>query len=164
MTPPPKLTNTLDIQYCDEPDTNFSKKRNLNHLKESISKLSTDFNQDRLFFQSMIKSANKRNNNQFFNQGNFKSIDAAAQNDETLPSIHASSNVKRFAVKSPVMASIRASRNLNNKNFMSAGRVDSPSRYSSDDNVSQTSRISKISSKSIFRILFKIVAGFLIPS
>lgn len=99
----------------------------------------------------MIKSANKRNNNQFFNRPYFKSIDAAGQNDETLPSIHASSNVKRFPVKSPVMESIRGSRNLKNKNFMSAQRMDSPSRYSSEEDVSQTSRISKISSKSFIQ-------------
>lgn len=147
MTPPPKLNNTLDIQYCDEPETNYTKRRNLNNLKESISKLSSDFNNDRLLFQSMIKSTTKKNGQQFFNRSYIKSIDAAADNGETLPSIHASSNVKRFPVKSPVMESIRASRNLGAKNFMSAQRVDSPSRYSSDDDVSQ---VSKVSSKYSF--------------
>jgi len=97
-----------------------------------------------MMFQSMIKSTTKKRNPQFFNQQYFKSIDAAANNEEMLPSIHASSNVKRFPVKSPVMESIRASRNLGSKNFMSAQRVDSPSKYSSDDDVSQVSKVSNM--------------------
>lgn len=66
-----------------------------------------------------------------------------ANQDDTLPSIHANLGVKSLPVKSPVMESIRMSRNLKNKNYMSLNRGgDTPSRYNSDDDdVSQTSRM-----------------------
>lgn len=66
-----------------------------------------------------------------------------ADQNNILPSIHANSGIKRLPVKSPVMESIRMSRNLNNKNYMNLNRGgDSPSRYNSDDDdISQTSKM-----------------------
>ena len=56
---------------------------------------------------------------------------ATREPDGLLPSIHASSNIKRLPVKSPVMESIRMSK-----------RMETPSRYDSDeDDVSTHSRM-----------------------
>lgn len=69
-TPPPNMNMmTLDMasmdpnmmrsfgQFSDEPDTNYQPKRNLNILKESISKLTNDMNQERMFVANMINSS-----------------------------------------------------------------------------------------------------------
>jgi len=95
-----------------------------------------------MFYQSMMKSSSKRKNPQFF-PNQFRSIDGMAQQESALPSINANSGRKRLPVKSPVMESIRMSRNLKSKNFMNLTRGgDSPSRYNSDDDdVSQTSKM-----------------------
>lgn len=153
VTPPPAMNYTIDPEglglsplnsfggFSEEPDTDKIPKRNLNFLKESISKLSTDFNRDRLFFQSMVKSTTKQQSKQFFPNSNFlKSYDGAG-GDEMLPSINGNPN-KRLPVKSPVMESIRMSRQNRNKNFMSVsrGRADSAESLSSNSDRSNISK------------------------
>ena len=132
--------------FSEEPDTDKKPKRNLNFLKESISKLSTDFNRDRLFFQSMVKSSGKKNKQQFFPNGsNFlKSYDGLG-GEEMLPSINANPN-KRLPVKSPVMESIRMSRQNRGKNFMSVSRsrAESPDSWSSNSDKSNMSKITNM--------------------
>jgi hypothetical protein len=93
----------------------------MNFLKESISKLNSDFNKDRLFYQNMQKTTTKQSSRQFFPDNKFmKSYDGLASNN-MLPSINGTTS-KRLPVKSPVMESIRMSRHHGGKNFMSASR------------------------------------------
>lgn len=153
VTPPPAMNYTIDPEglgmsamnsfgaFSEEPDTDKIPKRHLNLLKESISKLSTDFNRDRLFFQNMIKSASKQSKQQFFPNNSFiKSYDGVG-GEEMLPSINGNPN-KRLPVKSPVMESIRMSRQNRNKNFMSVsrGRADSQESLSSNSDKSIMSK------------------------
>lgn len=132
--------------FSEEPDTDFGKKRNLNYLKESISKLSTDFKNNSMFFQSMVASSSKkRNGPQFFGNA-MRSMDVAGGMDSTLPNIHGGSQPpKRLPVKSPVMESIRMSRQTRKYNIMSAGRNrdDSPG-YDSDSDQSNISKVTNM--------------------
>ena len=107
--------------FSEEPDTELKPIRNMNFLKESISKLNSDFNKDRLFYQNMQKTTTKQSSRQFFPDNKFmKSYDGLASNN-MLPSINGTTS-KRLPVKSPVMESIRMSRHNRGKNFMSSSR------------------------------------------
>lgn len=133
--------------FSEEPDTDFGRKRNLNYLKESISKLSTDFKNNSMFFQSMAaNSSKKRNGPQFFSNANLRSMDVAGGMESALPNIHGGSQPpKRLPVKSPVMESIRMSRQTRKYNIMSAGRNrdDSPG-YDSDSDQSNISKVTNM--------------------
>lgn len=124
-TPPPQMPyNTIDPnfqpslyeasfqEFNEEGEINFSQKQNLNMLKASISKLSIDFVQDRQFLQGLKQ---KNNRNQFDKLGGSPFIKSAEgfsfeQSDSKLPSIINQTANARNAIKSPVMESIRRSR------------------------------------------------------
>lgn len=159
-TPPPRfMNNTLDAgaagptlnmlnsfgQFSEEPDTTYRNKQNLNILKESISKLSTDFQQDRMFIQSMIKNSNRKN--QYFSMSRspfIKSTDGLNMDEDTLPKIHPGGHARNANIKSPVMESIRMSRQNKSKQFMSMQKYrDNDSPGSDGDSNSDRSDISK---------------------
>lgn len=108
--------------FSEEPEGNYNHKGNLNILKESISKLSIDFAQDRQFLRNLVQSNNKRNKYQAMSGSPFvKSVDAFNfdQIDSKLPLINQSTSIRNAAIKSPVMASIRMSRQNKSNNFAS---------------------------------------------
>lgn len=117
--------------FSEEPDIHYQPKKNLNMLKESISKLSTDFMQDRMFFQNVRNSTVRRNQYQSITRGPcIKSFDGSGNNGEgALPMINQSRNGRVMPVKSPVMESIRMSKQNRSKAFMSLQKYrdgDSP--------------------------------------
>jgi hypothetical protein len=126
--------------YSEEPDTNFQKKKKYNLLKESVSKLSTDFRKDRQFIKNMISSTSKKVPYQSMSRSPFlRSIDnqTMGENDKTLPNIYSSRNAP---IKSPVMESIRMSRQNQSKAFASLQKYRNGN--SSNSNSSSDSRSS----------------------
>jgi len=55
------MTNSFQGELDDDPDVNSHRGRNINMLKESVSKLSTDFMQDRMFLNQIIQSTQSKN-------------------------------------------------------------------------------------------------------
>ena len=126
--------------YSEEPDTNFQKKKKYNLLKESVSKLSTDFRKDRQFIKNMISSTSKKVPYQSMSRSPFlRSIDnqTMGENDKTLPNIYSSRNAP---IKSPAMESIRMSRQNQSKAFASLQKYRNGN--SSNSNSSSDSRSS----------------------
>ena len=55
------MINSFSGELDDDPDISSPKRRKLNMLKESVSKLSTDFMQDRMFLNQIIQSSQSKN-------------------------------------------------------------------------------------------------------
>lgn len=130
--------------FSEEPDIHYQPKQNLNMLKESISKLSTDFMQDRMFFQNVRKSTIRRNQFQSITRSPcLKSFDGSGMaSDGALPMINQSRNGRVLPVKSPVMESIRMSKQNRSKAFMSLQKYrdgDSPRSRNASDSCSSNS-------------------------
>lgn len=136
-------------QFSEEPEFNSQPRQNLNMLKESMSKLSTDLKKGRMYVQSMIKNSNKRNHFQSMSRSPFvRSIDGFGSQDadKTLPSIQPGGYARNANIKSPVMESIRMSKINKSKQFATLQKyrdVESPN--SNDNSDSDNSDISKVS-------------------
>lgn len=160
-TPPPKVPYaTIDPSlqtglmessfqgYCEEPEIQFNQKQSLNMLKASISKLSIDFAQDRQFLKG-IKQRNRNQINQFGGSPFIKSAEGFTidHNDSRLPSINQSTNIRNGTIKSPVMESIRQSRQNKSRVFASIQKFKQggQSYYDNDDCDDTKSDISDIS-------------------
>jgi hypothetical protein len=55
------MVNSFQGELDDDPAISSPKRRNITMLKESISKLSTDFMQDRMFLNQIIQSSQSKN-------------------------------------------------------------------------------------------------------
>jgi hypothetical protein len=162
-TPPPNIGNmTIDPgelvdlnmrsfqEFSDEPEINIPQKRNINMLKASISKLSIDAANDRQFLMSMIQRNGKRNMYQS-NQGSpfVKSFENYNfdQTNNKLPAINQSTAIRNGTIKSPVMQSIRMSRQNKSNAFASLQKYRGKSIYdneNSDDGKSDKSELQNI--------------------
>lgn len=162
-TPPPMIPfTTLDPNmqmglsdnsfqnFSEEPDFNSishsKQKSNLNILKESISKLSYDFAADRQYLENLKQKNNRNNQGQFAGSPFIRSMDAFTfdQNDSTLPMINQSSVVRKSNIKSPVMESIRMSRQNKSNAFASLQKYrGNDTRENDEDTLSEGSQNSK---------------------
>lgn len=133
--------NSFQGEFEDEPDIHSPKKKNLMMLKESISKLSTDFRQDRSFLNQFIKSSQSKVFKRYedrkigANKNSFRTMD---QSDTTLPMIKPTSS-RNGPIKSPVMESIRMSRQNQSKAFASLQKYRSPNKMNSSSDGSSKS-------------------------
>jgi hypothetical protein len=164
-TPPPKMNYTTIDPNCqtgyneqsfqnfsEEPEFRAPQKQNLNILKASISKLSVDFAQDRQFLANVKRKANRNQFSQVGGSPFIKSADQFSfdQNENKLPSINQSVSKRGGAIKSPVMESIRMSRNTKAATLMSLQRFKPSSTALYDDGVSDDGK-SEISGRSNIR-------------
>jgi hypothetical protein len=135
--------------FWEEPDFHHQPKKKLNFLKESISQMSSNLMEERMFIKKMINNSSKKYQYQSMSKSPYaRSIDGFSNNDDkTLPNI---TNNRNAPIKSPVMESIRMSRQNKSKQFMSLQKYrngDSPSRqnssWSDSSNISKNTNIRK---------------------
>ena len=162
-TPPPNVGNyTIDQndigqfgmrsfqEFSEEPEIHIPQKRKINMLKESISKLSIDAANDRQFLMSMmVKNGNRNMFKSFANSPNMRSVDGFNFEDPNskLPAINQNIGSRNSPIKSPVMQSIRMSRQNKSNAFASLQKFRGKSYYdkeNSDDEKSDVSNPSNI--------------------